>query len=199
MYNLGIMGGTFDPIHYGHLVAAEEARVQFNLREVVFVPAGEPPHKKDYKVTPPEHRYLMTSLAIATNPYFQISRFEIEHKGPSYTIDTLKSFKKDYKDAKIYFITGTDAILEILSWHQADNLPNLCSFIAVSRPGYQMKEVRKNLSPDYLKSIHRLEIPALAISSSDIRSRVKTGKPVKYLLPRAVESYIYQHKLYQEP
>lgn len=199
MENLGIMGGTFDPIHYGHLLAAEEARFEFNLKKIIFVPSGHPPHKKEEDVSAFKHRYLMTSLAIVTNPYFEISSIEIEREGPSYAIDTINFFKEKYPETNIYFITGADAIHKIITWHRAEELPNICNFIAVSRPGYKLKEINMELKNRFsFKNLFSLEIPALAISSTEIRNRVKNKRPIKYLLPEPVENYIYKNNLYRE-
>lgn len=199
MNNLGIMGGTFDPIHYGHLVAAEESRIEFDLKKIIFVPSGHPPHKKEKEVTLFQHRYLMTALAIATNPYFEVSSIEIEREGPSYAIDTINIFKEKYPESNIYFITGADAILQIITWHRTEELQRVCNFIAVSRPGYKLKEINTDLKNKFsFNNIFSLEIPALAISSTEIRRRVKNNKPIKYLLPEAVESYIYYKKLYKD-
>ncbi|KRT76335.1 MAG: nicotinate-nucleotide adenylyltransferase, nicotinate-nucleotide adenylyltransferase [Armatimonadetes bacterium CSP1-3] len=198
---LGIMGGTFDPIHYGHLVTAEEARVQFGLEQVIFVPNRHPPHKDPREVTDPEHRYLMTFLATATNPHFTISRLEIEREGPSYTIDTIVEFKRRHPDEALSYITGADAILQILrgEWEDSPRLLALCDFIAATRPGFVLDHdaVRaNNVTGRRLDNIHFMEIPALAISSTDIRRRVALGRPIKYLVPEPVESYIVQHGLY---
>jgi len=196
---LGIMGGTFDPIHYGHLVTAEAARCRFNLDAVIFVPSGRPPHKKDYSVSKATHRYLMTVLAVVTNPYFDVSRTEIDRKGYSYTIDTIKEFKLRYPDTELYFITGADAILEILTWRKVDEVIRECQFIAATRPGYNLKDLTSKLeaiSRDYLARIQTIEVPALAISSTDIRNRVAQKMPIKYLVPEAVEQYILKNKLY---
>ncbi len=198
---LGIMGGTFDPIHYGHLVTAEEARVQFGLEQVVFVPNRHPPHKDPRDVTDPEHRYLMTFLATATNPSFTVSRMEIEREGPSYTIDTIAEFRRRNPDPALYYITGADAILQILrgEWEESPRLLAMCDFIAATRPGFVLDHdaVRaNNVTGRRVDNIHFMEIPALAISSTDIRRRVAGGRPIKYLLPEPVESYITQHGLY---
>ncbi|MBC7346085.1 MAG: nicotinate-nucleotide adenylyltransferase [Clostridia bacterium] len=194
------MGGTFDPIHYGHLVAAEAARTEFDLEVVVFVPSGHPPHKKDSRLTPARHRYLMTVLAVATNPWFEVSRVEIEREGYSYTIDTVKAFRERYGPAtELYFITGADAILEILTWHRVNELLTMCRFIAATRPGYHLDglgQVLQKLPPEGRGRIHLLEVPALAISSTDVRERVRCGRSIKYLLPEAVEHYIYKNHLY---
>jgi nicotinate-nucleotide adenylyltransferase len=198
MKNLGIMGGTFDPIHYGHLLAAEEARFEFNLEKIIFVPSGHPPHKNEKEITPFQHRYLMTSLAISTNPYFEVSSIEIEREGPSYAIDTINIFKNKYPNTNIFFITGADAIRQIITWHKAEELPKVCNFIAVSRPGYKLKEINAELKNKFFfENIFSLEIPGLSISSTEIRNRVKNKKPIKYLLPEVVENYIYQNNLYK--
>ena len=200
MQEICLMGGTFDPIHYGHLVVAEEVRQQFALPKVLFIPAARPPHKTDKIISEPEHRVQMTKLAIASNPYFDVSTLEVERKGLSYTIDTVKEIKNIYGVKRVYFITGADAVLEILSWKEADKLLSMCTFIAATRPGYdlhQLADTLKLLPKEVLKNIVPLEVPALSISSSDIRKRVKKEKSIKYLLPESVEEYILKTKLYQ--
>jgi len=192
---IGIMGGTFDPIHIGHLVAAEEARAVFNLDKVIFVPNYQPPHKLSLPITDPEHRYAMVLLSIYTNPYFEVSRIEIERDGPSYAIDTVREFGKLYPDGEIYFITGADAIAEILSWKQGEEILKLCKFIAVTRPGYDIGKVREKLC--FLdNSVEFLKITEINISSTEIRKRVREGKPIRYLVLDTVENYIYKHNLY---
>ena len=184
------MGGTFDPIHHGHLVAASEVAQWFDLDEVVFVPTGEPWQKEG--VSPSEHRYLMTVIATASNPRFTVSRVDIDRSGPTYTIDTLRDLKAQRPDAELYFITGADAIAQILSWRDHDELWDLAHFVAVSRPGHV-------LNTDGLPSddVSQLEIPALAISSTDCRDRVERGHPVWYLVPDGVVQYIAKHHLYR--
>ncbi|HHU32734.1 MAG: nicotinate-nucleotide adenylyltransferase [Zhaonellaceae bacterium] len=198
---IAIMGGTFDPIHFGHLVAAEAARDIFKLDRVFFVPSGNPPHKKNYPVTDAKHRYLMTNLAVAANPYFEVSSIEIEREGYSYAIDTVTEFYNRYKSqAELFFITGADAILEILTWKNVERLTELCRFIAATRPGTHLDELLKFIKklPDKIgKKIHIMEVPALAISSTDIRQRVANHRTIKYLLPEAVEQYIVKNGLYQ--
>jgi len=197
---LGIMGGTFDPIHYGHLVSAEAARHAFSLDKVVFVPTGRPPHKEHESITDAEHRYLMTVLATMGNPFFETSRIEIDRPGRSYTIDTIEEFRRRYPSAQIFFITGVDAILEILTWRNPDELLRKCRFIAATRPGYRLVQLETVLAPLGERAAERvepLEVPALAISSSDIRRRVTEGRPIRYLLPDGVRSYIYKNSLYQ--
>lgn len=199
-YRLAIMGGTFDPIHYGHLVAAEGARHQFNLQKVIFVPAGRPPHKANKPMTDPVHRLAMTRLAVKSNPYFEVSAIEIERPGPSYTIDTVRWMARIYPDAEIYFITGADAVLEILTWKNVKELIQICYFIAATRPGYRLDGLQQVLGAfprEYLNKIYTMEVPALAISSTDIRRRVSEGRPIKYLLPEPVEEYIYEKGLYR--
>ena len=187
---IGVMGGTFDPIHHGHLVAASEVAHSFDLDEVVFVPTGLPWQKSD--VTPSEHRYLMTVIATASNPQFTVSRVDIERAGPTYTIDTLKDLRAQRPGAELFFITGADAVAQILSWRDHDELWDLAHFVAVSRPGH-------DLSTDGLpaEKVSRLEIPALAISSTDCRDRVRRGHPVWYLVPDGVVQYIAKHHLYR--
>jgi nicotinate-nucleotide adenylyltransferase len=195
------MGGAFDPIHYGHLVAAEEARYQFKLDMVIFVPAGRPPHKVFREISAARHRLAMTQLAIQSNPFFRASALEIERNGLSYTVDTVKEIRKVYAPAGVFFITGADAVLEILSWKRIDELLNQCCFIAAKRPGYWLGELKTKLpgiSAAQLKRIITMEVPALAISSTEIRERVRTGRPIKYLLPEAVERYIRDYGLYKE-
>ena len=196
---IGIMGGTFDPIHIGHLVTAEEARTQFELDEVIFVPSGIPPHKK-YPVTSGEHRYLMTSMAVMSNPKFSMSPVEIDRLGNSYTIDTVKYFRKIYgSQVELYFITGADAIFEILTWKNVESLMEQCYFIAATRPGFNLQEIdnKLNFLPLNLKErVFNMEIPALAISSTDIRKRIALGKTIKYLVPEEIENYLYENRLY---
>ena len=187
---IGVMGGTFDPIHHGHLVAASEVAQSFDLDEVVFVPTGEPWQKS--KVTAGEHRYLMTVIATASNPRFTVSRVDIDRDGPTYTIDTLRDVRAQHPDADLFFITGADAIAQILSWRDHDEMWDLAHFVAVSRPGHV-------LSTDGLptEDVSQLEIPALAISSTDCRERVENGKAVWYLVPDGVVQYIAKHHLYR--
>jgi len=195
---IGIMGGTFDPIHYGHLVTAEVARVRFHLDEVIFIPAGLPPHKQLARVTEPRHRYNMTMMATGTNPYFTVSDMELERVGPSYTYDTVTSLQNEAaakgEEAEIFFITGADAILEIMEWHKIHDLAEKCTFIAATRPGYVLEDLQ--LNPSLQHKIYFLEVPALAISSTDIRRRIHEGEPIKYLVPEEVENYIYKYRLY---
>lgn len=198
--SIGLMGGTFDPIHHGHLVTAEEARCQFGMEKVVFIPAGIPPHKVRRDISPSQHRYEMTKLAVATNPYFTVSDLEINREGASYTIDTVLAMKEKYQEQELFFITGADAVLEILTWRNVVGLLEMCTFLAATRPGFKLESLGSklaHLSREHLTKIKTLEVPALAISSTEIRRRVQQGRPIKYQLPEAVESYIYQNALYQ--
>ncbi|MFV0374248.1 nicotinate-nucleotide adenylyltransferase [Microbacterium sp.] len=187
---VGVMGGTFDPIHNGHLVAASEVAHSFGLDEVVFVPTGQPWQKN--AVTASEHRYLMTVIATASNPRFTVSRVDIDRSGPTYTIDTLRDLRQQRPDAEFFFITGADAIAQIAGWRDHEDLWDLASFVAVSRPGHVLTVA--DLPRD---DVSMLEIPALAISSTDCRARVNEGLPVWYLVPDGVVQYIAKHHLYR--
>jgi len=188
------MGGTFDPIHHGHLVAASEVQAWFDLDEVVFVPTGDPWQKSDRQVSPAEHRYLMTVIATAANPHFTVSRVDIDRLGPTYTIDTLRDLHAAMPDAELFFITGADALAEIFTWRNADELFALAQFVGCTRPGYTMDDdTLANIPSDRVTMI---EIPALAISSTDCRERHRRGEPVWYLVPDGVVQYIGKHDLY---
>jgi len=194
------MGGTFDPIHFGHLVTAEEALVQFNLDRVVFMPTGIPAAKAHDVVTPVEHRYLMTVLATAANPDFDVSRVEVDRPGLTYTVDTLAEVRQELgPSAELFFITGADAVWEIVSWKDAEKVADLATFIAATRPGYDLEAARK-LHEDAATrfKIEYIEVPALAISSTDMRRRVAERRPIRYLTPEAVVAYIDKHGLYRE-
>lgn len=199
--SIAIMGGTFDPIHNGHLVTAEAVRHRFKVDKVIFIPAGRPAHKTEQQVTHNEHRYLMTVLATMRNENFDVSRIEIDRPGLTYTIDTIEALKKVCRqDVRLYFITGADAIHQIMSWKEPERLLTLCDFVAVTRPGYrknQMFEEIGEIREKFASRIHYMEVPALAISSSDIRERARKGEPIKYLLPQEVEDYIHKFGLYQ--
>ncbi|WP_083403647.1 nicotinate-nucleotide adenylyltransferase [Curtobacterium sp. MCBA15_001] len=187
---IGVMGGTFDPIHHGHLVAASEVAKSFDLDEVVFVPTGQPYMKSG--VTDAEHRYLMTVIATASNPMFTVSRVDIDRPGPTYTVDTLQDLHEQRPDAQLVFISGADAVQQIVDWKDHDGLWDLAHFVAVTRPGH-------NLSITGLpeRDVSLLEVPALAISSTDCRNRVRRGNPVWYLVPDGVVQYITKHHLYR--
>jgi nicotinate-nucleotide adenylyltransferase len=187
---VGVMGGTFDPIHHGHLVAASEVAQSFGLDEVIFVPTGQPWQKRG--VSRAEHRYLMTVIATASNPRFTVSRVDIDRGGPTYTIDTLRDLAELHPDADLFFITGADAIKQIVGWKNVDDLWDLAHFVAVSRPGHVV-----SVSDLPTRDVSWLEVPALAISSTDCRSRVNRGFPVWYLVPDGVVQYISKHDLYR--
>ncbi|GAB6986112.1 nicotinate-nucleotide adenylyltransferase [Nocardioides pyridinolyticus] len=193
---IGVMGGTFDPIHHGHLVAASEVQAWFDLDEVVFVPTGDPWQKSDRVVTAAEHRYLMTVIATASNPRFRVSRVDVDRSGPTYTIDTLRDLRAQHPDAELYFITGADALAEIFSWRDASELFELAQFVGCTRPGYAMDEATIAAIP--AARVTMVEIPALAISSTDCRERTRRGEPVWYLVPDGVVQYIAKHHLYPE-
>lgn len=200
-YRLGIMGGTFDPIHYGHLVTAEQAREALDLDLVLFMPAGSPAFKQDQAVSSGEDRYAMTLLATAANPAFIASRFEIDRAGITYTVDTLRALRARYPDnVELYFITGADAIIEILTWHDADSIASLATLIAATRPGYDIDQAKARIKASGIEfDIRYIEIPALAISSTNIRERVASGKSVRYLTSESVLGYIAKNGLYNTP
>ncbi|GIE82631.1 putative nicotinate-nucleotide adenylyltransferase [Actinoplanes philippinensis] len=186
------MGGTFDPIHHGHLVAASEVQARFDLDEVMFVPTGQPYEKG--RVSPAEDRYLMTVVATASNPRFHVSRADIDRDGPTYTVDTLRDMRAVYgQSAELYFITGADALARIMSWKDAMTMLGLAHFIGVTRPGFELSN--EHLPAD---SVTLVEVPAMAISSSDCRNRVATGLPVWYLVPDGVVQYINKRGLYRD-
>lgn len=186
---VGVMGGTFDPIHHGHLVAASEVAQSFDLDEVIFVPTGRPWQKDE--VTESEHRYLMTVIATASNPRFTVSRVDVDRAGSTYTVDTLRDLREQMPDAELFFISGADAVEQIFSWKDVDRLWEMAHFIAVSRPGHELS--LSGLSGEH---VSLLEVPALAISSTDCRARVARGYPVWYLVPDGVVQYIAKHGLY---
>ncbi len=192
---IGVMGGTFDPIHHGHLVAASEVQSSFDLDEVLFVPTGEPWQKSEREVSVAEHRYLMTVIATAANPRFQVSRVDIDREGLTYTIDTLRELKKQFPDDELFFITGADALSSIITWQSYEELFELAHFVGCTRPGHEMQlDVLADLPSDRVSMV---EIPALAISSTDCRTRVEAGEPVWYLVPDGVVQYIGKHGLYR--
>jgi nicotinate-nucleotide adenylyltransferase len=190
---IGVMGGTFDPIHNGHLVAASEVSHRFALDQVLFVPTGQPWQKGTRDVSPAEDRYLMTVVATASNPQFSVDRADIERPGDTYTVDTLRELRQRFPDADLFFITGADALSQILSWHKVEELFELAHFVGVTRPGYE-------LGDDHLPrgSVTLVEVPAMAISSTECRVRVREGRPVWYLVPDGVVQYISKRCLYRE-
>jgi len=200
--SLGLMGGTFDPIHFGHLAAAEEVRAGFGLDKITFIPSARPPHKQGKTITDSEHRYTMAVLATVGNPFFEVSRVEIDRPGPSYTIETVRHFKGLYPDQTVYFITGADAILEMVTWRHPEELLKMCEFIAVTRPGYDLKglvALQETFGQDAVKKVHPYRVTALAISSSELRHRVSQGRSIRYLVPEPVEEFIHKMGLYKKP
>jgi nicotinate-nucleotide adenylyltransferase len=190
---IGVMGGTFDPIHHGHLVAASEVQASFDLDEVIFVPTGRPWQKAGREVSPAEDRYLMTVIATASNPRFSVSRVDIDRPGPTYTVDTLRDLRAELgPDVDFYFITGADALTHILTWHHADKLFEMAHFVGCTRPGHTIE-----LDGVPKEAVTLLEIPALAISSTECRERVATGHPIWYLVPDGVVQYINKRRLYR--
>ncbi len=197
---IGLMGGTFDPIHVGHLLTAEAVREQFGLHRVIFIPAAQPPHKQGRKVAPAYARLLMTEMAVAGNPHFTVSRIELQRSGPSYSVDTLRQLQDEHgHEAEFYFITGADAINELSTWHEAESLLGSCHFIAATRQGcaLDLERLRREFGPELVSShIHELPTPELEISSTDIRQRVSEGRSIKYLVTTEAEAYIYKEGLY---
>jgi nicotinate-nucleotide adenylyltransferase len=191
---IGVMGGTFDPVHHGHLVAASEVAHNFALDEVVFVPTGQPYQKETRVVSPAEDRYLMTVIATASNPRFSVSRVDIDRPGPTYTIDTLRDLRAAGPNDELFFITGADALAEILTWHAVDELFTLAHFVGCTRPGHRLSGA--GLPED---KVSLVEIPALTISSTECRARVAAGEPVWYLVPDGVVQYIAKRRLYTKP
>jgi nicotinate-nucleotide adenylyltransferase len=188
---IGIMGGTFDPIHHGHLVAASEVQARFDLDEVIFVPTGQPWQKTHQDVSPAEDRYLMTVIATASNPRFSVSRVDIDRGGVTYTIDTLRELHLLHRSAQLFFITGADALEQILTWRAVDELFDLAHFVGVTRPGYDLNDHHLPTG-----SVSLIEVPAMAISSTACRARVAAGEPVWYLVPDGVVQYISKTHLY---
>ncbi|WP_329564150.1 nicotinate-nucleotide adenylyltransferase [Kitasatospora sp. NBC_01266] len=188
---LGVMGGTFDPIHHGHLVAASEVASAFHLDEVIFVPTGQPWQKNGTSVSSAEDRYLMTVIATAENPQFSVSRIDIDRSGATYTVDTLRELRAQHPDADLFFITGADALAQILSWRDAEELFSLAHFIGCTRPGHVLSDAGLPAG-----GVSLVEVPALAISSTDCRLRVAKGEPVWYLVPDGVVRYIDKRALY---
>ena len=203
MRRVGVLGGTFDPVHYGHLVIAEEVYATLQLTEIVFVPAGQPPHKTKVEITAAEHRLKMLELAIASNPHFTISRVDLDRPGPSYTVDTLQLLRKQWGEhTAIYFIIGGDSLEDLLSWHDSSGiLEQLTHLVAVGRPGYSGSEAFYDSLEARLPGIKQrllvVDAPQFDISATDLRQRVAEGRPIKYQTPDSVESYIVQYSLYR--
>lgn len=200
MRKIGVIGGTFDPIHYGHLAAAEEARVRINLERVLFVVAGVPPHKLNEEVTPVEHRLAMVRLAITSNPYFEISTVDVERPGPSYTVDTVSILQeRSGQGTEIYFIMGLDSLVELSTWHQPQRLIQLCRLVAAKRPGIQIDAAELETSlPGISSRLQIIDMPEVDISSTELQERVREGLPIKYQVPEEVERYINDHGLYRQ-
>lgn len=199
--SLGILGGTFNPVHYGHLAAGECAREAFALDRIVYIPSARPPHKKLQHILDSEHRLKMVKMAVKDNPSFSVSSLELERKGLSYTVDTVDYYRKNYPGVEIYFILGVDALQIFNSWRDIDRLIEMCQFIVLSRPGYhfdRQDECYSDLPSKLWEKTNFLEIPGLLISSSDIRKRIYKGKTIKYLLPQVVEEYIEKENLYKD-
>lgn len=196
---LGILGGTFDPVHHGHLVAAEETRYQLELDRVLFVPAGTPPHKPARPISPAHHRLRMIELAIAGKPYFALSRVDVDRPGPCYTVETLELLRAEWgPDPTFFFIEGSDSLADILTWYRPQRLIELAELAVAERPGARLHlaELEKHL-PGLTDRLHWVQMPLLQISSSDLRSRVAAGRPISYLVPPAVEAYILESGLYK--
>lgn len=194
------MGGTFDPIHNGHLVAASEVAALFDLDEVVFVPTGQPWQKRSRTVTAAEDRYLMTVIATASNPRFSVSRVDIDRGGATYTKDTLRDLHDLNPDADLYFITGADALASILSWQNWEQMFSIARFVGVSRPGYELdgKHIAAAMAELPPAALHLVEVPALAISSTDCRVRAEQSRPIWYLVPDGVVQYVAKRNLYSK-
>ena len=199
MKSIGILGGTFDPIHNGHIAIAQKVQERYCLDEVVFVPSGNPPHKKERRITDASHRLAMVKEAIKDMAGFSFSTMEIDRKGYSYALDTVNEFYEIYgNDIDLYFITGADAIAEIATWHRADELMKKCSFIAAARPGYHIGEAYRNIEEKFENRLFLFEETAHNESSSEIRERIANGCDVSAMLPEDVEGYIREHGLYKE-
>ena len=195
---VGIFGGTFDPIHMGHLIVAETIMDEFHLDKVVFIPAAVPPHKLDKQISPAKHRYMMTMLATCSNPRFQVSDMEMHRQGPSYSRDTLAQLIEEHgRDTEFYFIVGADSVENLHTWNRIDELLAMCHFIGASRPGCMpdMEKIAQRFGP-LAEKIHCLETPELEISSTEIRHRVGQKRTIRYIVPETVEQYIYKEKLY---
>ena len=195
---VGIFGGTFDPIHIGHLIVVETIMDEFHLDKVVFIPAAVPPHKLDKQISPAKHRYMMTMLATCSNPRFQVSDMEMHRQGPSYSRDTLAQLIEEHgRDTEFYFIVGADSVEKLHTWNRIDELLTMCHFIGASRPGCMpdMEKIAQRFGP-LAEKIHCLETPELEISSTEIRHRVGQKRTIRYIVPETVEQYIYKEKLY---
>jgi len=192
---IGLMGGTFDPVHYGHLGIADASWRALGLEQVIWLPAGDPPHK-EAALAPQEHRYAMVKLATADHPQYHVSRLELERIGPSYSIDTLSHFRRERPEAELFFITGVDAVCDLLTWRRHEDVIRACRFIAVNRPGYDFSCLEERLPAAYLERIEKVTAPGLDVSSTEIRRRLRAGESIRSMVPEAVEAYIRAHGLY---
>ncbi|MGE5454737.1 MAG: nicotinate-nucleotide adenylyltransferase [Methylocystaceae bacterium] len=195
---LGIMGGTFDPIHLGHLAAAENARYYLNLDLVLFMLSAQPPHKDNQIVSPAHHRLRMVEMAIADNPCFKVSTLEMERQGASYTVDTLKELKQKLDNPDIYFLMGSDSLFDLVNWYHYEEIASLCTLVSISRPGFANEEAFASVPIAIRKKTITLEVPGLEVSSTELKRRLQSGEPVRYLLPEAVASYIEEQGLYDK-
>lgn len=197
---VGVIGGTFDPIHIGHLIIAEGARDALDLQRVIFVPAGQPPHKRSSRISPAEHRLKMVRLAIAGNGCFTASRVDIDREGPSYTVDTVRLLHDAWgPDVRIYLLIGGDSLAELPTWYQPERLLEICQVVAVPRPGYELDLESLDVKiPGTSERIQMLSMPLVDLSATEIRDRVRDRRSIRYLVPDAVERYIYRHRLYRE-
>ncbi len=194
---IGIMGGTFDPIHVGHLILGEQAWETFRLDKVIFITAGQPPHKPEAVEAEAVHRYNMVRLAVQDNEHFECSRIELDRPGPSYTIDTIRQILEIYgEDARVYLLLGADEARDFMTWRDPYGIKELATIVVANRPGYPVSEVLTALPSDFASAVRPMEIPGVDISSTNIRARIKRGRSIKYLVPNAVESYIKDNKLY---
>ena len=190
---LGIMGGTFNPPHLGHLICAEEVYDHFKFDKAIFIPSARPPHKADSEVIDAQHRYMMTVLAVKDNPHFEVSRIELDRPGRSYSIETVRELKRRFDDdTEIYWIIGADSVLEMFIWKNVYELLDMCNFVAINRPGYDLSRADRR----FLEKVQLFEVTGVDISASEIRRRVRAGKSIKYLVPLDVENYIYENGLY---
>jgi nicotinate-nucleotide adenylyltransferase len=196
---VGVLGGTFDPIHYAHLVIAEESRARLQLDQVLFVPSGQPPHKLAKAITPAEHRIAMVQLAIASNTHFALSRLDVERCGPCYTVDLIEALVSQLgSSAEIHFIVGLDSLAEMPTWYEPARLIRSCRLAVVRRPGYRVDLVQlENTLPGIMSRLTFVDAPEMGISSSEIQHRVRAGLPIKYQLPESVEAYLLEHRLYR--
>jgi nicotinate-nucleotide adenylyltransferase len=195
--NIGVLGGTFDPIHIGHLVVAEEARIKLGLSKVLFVPAGQPRLKQDRDITPAVHRVEMVRRAIADNPYFKLSTLEVDRPGPSYTMDTLTLLQDQLsREASLFFILGRDTLAELPLWKEPRKVIQLCRLVVPPRLGSRDLRHLEEAIPGLLERVIQLDMPVIGISSSEIRQRIARGLPVRYLVPAEVEKYITEQGIY---